>query len=1442
MNQHQPGSGRKPNAFLLTVFLFLVFPLMPKSQGIVNVNNLTGTANVTIPIYSVSVGDISAPVALTYNASGLKVEDYNNSLGMGWRLIAQSSITRIVRGFPDDVQYQTDASFSTIKGWLRSGNVAPQTIQSTAFQNIANPSTCSNEISDATTIANNYGYMYDTEPDYFSVNAPGLSCDFVFDGTTNHAIKMIPYRDYKITYAADGLGRIISFTVINDNGVKYIFDLATFTERSIGVYNPGTTVAIDPATLEVFKREFLMYRTPGYPDPTPIIKYNDQWMLTKMVDPRGNEIRFSYGNPYYSNNPVIQQKLSYKPVEILKPNGSGGFTKKMLYGVTTTAAQYHIQSISTFSLGLEAGSFQTEVQFNWATPASGTNEDQRVESINLPRETKKYYLLYTRKFLGQTTPWYQYGRYFLKGLKLTTTSGVCDNVYSQFDFSYYEVNEANNSCYCTPINPNSNPPVTVDTIINAQDYWGYYNGKFLNPNLNPQIYAYPDNPTVELFKVYNSISGISPVTLTETADRNVNPNVIHYGTLKKITYPTGATTELEYESNEFFDSDVNGNVLGGGIRIKKITSNDGLNNLDITNYGYNDPVFTAKTTGRAIAVPKYTIAFRNNSTYSTSADRIYNSTYRTTYDLNDEPKDILYGKVTVSKGDPNLGKSIFEYNTTGTFRSSAVTDWSESINSVSRTDLSGPTPCYAITPNFLVNGASMYPFASNPNFDFERGLPQKVTHYNGAGQVVASEDYTYARSHTNPTIIWGVKLDDLGNTAVSYSRYPINATVDNFMVTKLSKLYNSNSANPIEETETFEYTLPGATEPYRLLKKLKKQNSGDPAVTVTSFKYSKEYTASTPFGTPTTEGQLMNEALYNFNTDNGNSNYNRNVVVETVQYKDLGGTATYLGGTLTTFRKITVGDIVNGGPTVTSFLPYRTYNFAKPSGTTSFNFSTVTSGVFSWDGAYEPNPQPEFEQYNTRGVPQVVSDISRIPRTILSYPSVKGLSVAEFTNARVENVGFTNSEADYPANFSLGGNTVITTEGRHSNKCVNFQPNTTICRTLTKSATAKNLIVSFWLKDASSSGSIYICFNKFGGVCGTFTCNTSTTSISFTASSEWKYYQIKIPWGSATYSTLSYSLGTSTAVKIDDILIYPDNANVTTYSYTTSSIGINLLTAKTGINGIGESYEYDKAGRLWITRDQYGNILEMKKYKMVNRYLDQIPTFWIGYPHYTPLNSQPVTLTAGLPMAYETGDCDAPQITYNWDFGDGTTGVSYGSGSRGETSIQHTYPQVRKYQVTVTASSPGMSNVVVQTPPITNNPPDPHPLEIVSATPSCSPGGTPQICASGIKKYTSTGQCILESCATTPALPYTCNDTYFKLTGLSSGDLTSVSTVEWEINYPALGTSWYSYQPAMSGTAGYITSYHFHIGHTITYRMRAKIKYCDNSIAYSNAIEVVNEN
>ncbi len=57
----------------------------------------TGTVNVQAPLYTVQANGISIPITLSYNTSGIKVNDTPTSTGLGWRLSAGGKITRIVK-------------------------------------------------------------------------------------------------------------------------------------------------------------------------------------------------------------------------------------------------------------------------------------------------------------------------------------------------------------------------------------------------------------------------------------------------------------------------------------------------------------------------------------------------------------------------------------------------------------------------------------------------------------------------------------------------------------------------------------------------------------------------------------------------------------------------------------------------------------------------------------------------------------------------------------------------------------------------------------------------------------------------------------------------------------------------------------------------------------------------------------------------------------------------------------------------------------------------------------------------------------------------------------------------------------------------------------------------------------------------------------------------
>lgn len=71
----------------------------------------TGTVNVQAPLYTVQANGISIPITLSYNTSGIKVNDTPTSTGLGWRLSAGGKITRIVKKYPDEQSRRTAVTY-----------------------------------------------------------------------------------------------------------------------------------------------------------------------------------------------------------------------------------------------------------------------------------------------------------------------------------------------------------------------------------------------------------------------------------------------------------------------------------------------------------------------------------------------------------------------------------------------------------------------------------------------------------------------------------------------------------------------------------------------------------------------------------------------------------------------------------------------------------------------------------------------------------------------------------------------------------------------------------------------------------------------------------------------------------------------------------------------------------------------------------------------------------------------------------------------------------------------------------------------------------------------------------------------------------------------------------------------------------------------------------
>jgi hypothetical protein len=1357
-------SKKTTTCYLSLVTFLLIFHSSAKPQKIVDVNLLTGAAQVSVPAGSVQAGDINFPLVFQYNGGGVKVEDYGTRYGIGWSFTAEASVIREVRGFPDDVEYVGGTGYSTIKGWLRNTGTG------TAVENfsIANGTpSCAHEVDD-------YSYMnsylpdnYDTEPDIYTVNVPGLGFQFVFD--KNQQIKVMPYRDVKVEYATDGTsGLITSFTITNDKGIKYVFDQAYWEYHHIDT-------VLSPSSLPAFKRDYVFYRHDAYGG---WVGYNSQWFLSNIYDTRGNRIGFSYE---MSEGDFAQQGSN--DVRLIKYNPSTtNYDTLKLYKNLTTHTVPRVKAIHSYNAGLVA-SIIPDVSFGYLSP----NAKASLGSMQFGLSGITVGCILAGPFNkdnDQSKP----GRYFMTSIEWSSRN--CSEIRKTYRFTY------------DGVTPDPNPSLArsycwnIDSITNAQDYWGYFNGNVTNLSLIPPIWVYSANSSVDKYKIVQipGYSGTDEVPLPGS-DRSVNSNAIK-GSLTRIDYPDGGVTIIDYENKDYLDPDLSTAVLGGGIRVSKIAHNDGLNTNDVTTYDYDDPS-TSVTTGRATAIPSFTFAFPNNTSYSTVTDKVKNSTYRTLYDHSGERTEVLYGKVTVTK--EHGGKSVYEFNIPGMHRNSSSGDWSEVTSYVSRQITSVPSPCPSILPDFLTNGKNNYPFSPNPNIDYERGLLNKVSNYNETGDLIEERSYTYQSSHSSTTKISALKYDDVGSVR-AYAKYDILTIQDKLIASKSSKTYNASSpTSGVYTLESENYYYPTGSVDFRLPIKITKGNS-DGNLYVTEMKYAKDYAAAN------TGSDDRQKAIYFLNT------LHHNALIETYQYIDQSSDI-YIGGSLTTFKKYSIGD----GPTDV-YLPYESYKFASSTGTLSFTPSFIDgSHNFVMDGNYKK--LGTILEYDFGGRPALMTDNSRLTKGAL-WCLAQDLKVAELSNAKPAEVNYIPFDyyPEHTFTFTSGN---IVQSGRYSDYCYSLTTSDAIYGTIDKAATNKDILYSCWVKRPSGSnvsGNLTIALSASGF--------SASYNISFTATDIWKYYELIMPKPSP--STITVTVSTDAGVLIDDILVQPSNSTIKTnsYSHSTRVHGGNVfnlgyqLTAETGMHGMAKYYVYTNNVMPYLIKDQDENIIQRNLPRVAGQDWGINTLEFDGYHPITwdqaVQATVPTTIYANLMINLP---CEAA-LSYLWDFGDGTS-----TATTTVSSVQHTYATAGVYQVSCTVSATGYTSVTGYSPVTT----DPSALTVYGAP-------TPTICAHGIVEYTSSAQCVQDFCASFTHQAV-CTETKFGVTSVVGASISDIANWKWE-KAPIASSTWTT---VVDGVYPVLTvSFSTSVPETASYKVRCTVTLNNGLTATSSVYNIVN--
>jgi YD repeat-containing protein len=179
-------------------------------------------------------------------------------------------------------------------------------------------------------------------------------------------------------------------------------------------------------------------------------------------------------------------------------------------------------------------------------------------------------------------------------------------------------------------------------------------------------------------------------------------------------------------------------------------------------------------------------------------------------------------------------------------------------------------------------------------------------------------------------------------------------------------------------------------------------------------------------------------------------------------------------------------------------------------------------------------------------------------------------AVAQVKNASQADIAYTSFEADGHGNWSFAGSATSDTTSPTGNKCYNIGQTG---GSITKSGlTASTFyIVSYWIKGSSPL---------------TISGTVSGYPLKGKTINGWTYYEHKIT-GQA-----SITVSGSGTIYIDELRLYPSNAQMVTYTYT-PLIGVS---SQCDADNRITYYRYDPFGRLNVVLDQDHNIIKTVHY------------------------------------------------------------------------------------------------------------------------------------------------------------------------------------------------------------------------------------------------------
>lgn len=1004
-----------------------------------------------------------------------------------------------------------------------------------------------------------YRKQVDSEADIFYFNVGGVSGKFFYTEQGNFVT--IPRSDIKISFSSN------TWYITTAEGIKYTF-----------------------AASEVTQSEPYCWSSSSPPSNTDAFNSTSAWYLTSIEDKNFNSITFQY------EGESITYRTKVSATRNLLIGGQGGLPDFSYCNNVVSINGKRLKSIS-YANG--------KVIFNRST-ASPPDAIFPLSEILITNETNAL----IKKFQFYTS------YYSTSGI-----GGCEDFITSRLRLdSVKEFSPTNISLPPFKFTYN-NTPIPC-RLSNAQDHWGYYNGR--------------DNSTFVRYQ--NSLIGSY-----EGANKEPDSNFTKAGILTQLHYPTGGISEFNYEQNSYGYSMPAGFNTANPIAVTNING-DNYNNGG--NYSvYFNGTFTVQSSDcDANGLSSFNSAF----SYSLDNNSYFNIIYATiigpnnfSYQVNTSylqslntlqlPPGTYYIYVTLETEYPGTPFIQFNWDI-----SKNPYIGPQSINklygglrirSIVNHNVFGEAEVLRFDYNRhnlnAPNSVSSGEFAIQPKYDFEQarfnsstGTSYYRTFNSNSqypllqtnGSVICYKDVTVFHGHNGEngkkelTFTSYSDFSDVYNLSMPYP----SATEYDWKRGLLNKEVNYrkylNDYIPVQRKEIdYEFHI-SDTSTQRF---------------ISSIKVGKDYVYE-PFSSDLTDlqgliyagSQIVSEAfnirrekVYNYDQFNTNIstlvqtefNYNSKNFQERRR-----STNTSIGDSLINYTSYPIDYNATNASGNGKFLfdlsnkniisvPIEQIAIRKTGNSekvVSASINTYKSDIYSKDVIYRLNTQvpidyagfsksilnssnqfifnsnysPEiiFDQYYFNGKLAQVHTVGDNAQSYLFGYSGE-LVIAEVNNASYQSIAYTSFEETGTGNWSYNSNGVTSLDAITGKKSYQLAYGTVSKTGLLNS---NKYILSFWSKN------------------GSYAVQGGTLIKSGISTGNWTYFEYEVTGVSAT------SISGNGA--IDEIRFYPKGSEMKSYTYE-PLLGIS---SASGINGRIVFYEYDSFGRLSIIRDHDKNILK----------------------------------------------------------------------------------------------------------------------------------------------------------------------------------------------------------------------------------------------------------